>query len=547
MTTATRQNQGERTVTGQTGADLVVETLLANGVDTVFGIPGVHTLALYDALHERPMRHILARHEQGAGFMADGYARASGRPGIAFIITGPGVTNVATPVGQAYTDGSPVMIVSSNVASPYLDAMKGNLHDLKNQMGVMAAVTQWNERVLDPADAPVATAEGLRRLQNGRTRPVHIELPIDVMVERTGAVEIPAVTAEPRTPDPAAIEAAVKLLASAGKVVVYVGGGAVASAAPEAIISIAERFSAPIITSVMGKGAVPETHPLMLGTIWDRSDPLADAFFEEADTIIVFGSKLGAQATHMFDLPIPRRVIRIDIDPDEMNRNLTPDVAILADCGPAAIELAAALAERNLHVESFPPERITSAREYLLTTGFGADRDDYIQAIRRAVPPSGISVWDMTMMSYVACYRYPALEPRTFMFPAGYGTLGFALPAALGAKLARPEKPVVAIVGDGGFQFTMQELATAVMFGINIPIVIFDDSTYSAVKDAQGRLCEGRYQAVDLINPEFTTIADAYGIPWARPESAESLEAELRLAFERDSPTLIITPIKPWA
>ncbi|MCC6703335.1 MAG: decarboxylase, partial [Thermomicrobiales bacterium] len=157
MTTATRQNQGERTVTGQTGADLVVETLLANGVDTVFGIPGVHTLALYDALHERPMRHILARHEQGAGFMADGYARASGRPGVAFIITGPGVTNVATPVGQAYTDGSPVMIVSSNVASQYLDAMKGNLHDLKNQMGVMAAVTQWNERVLDPADAPAAT------------------------------------------------------------------------------------------------------------------------------------------------------------------------------------------------------------------------------------------------------------------------------------------------------------------------------------------------------------------------------------------------------
>ncbi len=547
MTTATRQNQGERTVTGQTGADLVVETLLANGVDTVFGIPGVHTLALYDALHERPMRHILARHEQGAGFMADGYARASGRPGVAFIITGPGVTNVATPVGQAYTDGSPVMIVSSNVASQYLDAMKGNLHDLKNQMGVMAAVTQWNERVLDPADAPAATGEGLRRLQNGRTRPVHIELPIDVMAERVDTVEIPTVTIEPRRPDPAAIDAAVELLASANKVVVYVGGGAVASAAPEAIVSIAERFSAPIITSVMGKGAVPETHPLMLGTIWDRSDPLADAFFEEADTIIVFGSKLGAQATHMFDLPIPRRVIRIDVDPDEMNRNLTPDVAILADCGPAAIELAAALAERNLHLRSFPPERITSAREYLLTTGFGADRDDYIQAIRRAVPADGITVWDMTMMSYVACYRYPALEPRTFMFPAGYGTLGFALPAALGAKLARPEKPVVAIVGDGGFQFTMQELATAVMFGINIPIVIFDDSTYSAVKDAQGRLCEGRYQAVDLINPEFTTIADAYRIPWARPESADALGAELRLAFKRDSPTLIITPIKPWA
>jgi acetolactate synthase-1/2/3 large subunit len=536
----------ERTVTGLTGADLVVETLLANGVDTVFGIPGVHTLALYDALHERPIRHILARHEQGAGFMADGYARASGRPGVAFIITGPGVTNVATPVGQAFTDGSPVMIVSSNVASPYLDAMKGNLHDLKNQMAVMEAVTQWNERVLDPADAPAATAEGVRRMLNGRARPVHIELPIDVMDERVDLAAIPIVDIAPMAPDPAAIEAAVALLAESSKVVVYLGGGAVVSPAPEAILSIAERFSAPIINSVMGKGAVPADHPLNLATIWDRSDPLADAFLEEADAIIVIGSKLGAQATHMFELPLPKRMIRIDIDAEEMHRNASPEVAIVADAALAVIELAAALAERIIHRESFSRDRITEARNYLLANGFGADRDDYIQAIRRAVPRDGITVWDMTMMSYVASYRYPALEPRTFLFPAGYGTLGFALPAALGAKLAQPDKAVVAIVGDGGFQFTMQELATAVMFNINIPIVIFDDSTYSAVKDAQMRWRDARYQAVDLINPDFTLIADAYGIPWSRPETAADLETELTAALSRDSPTLIIAPIPAW-
>jgi acetolactate synthase-1/2/3 large subunit len=531
---------------GLTGADLVVETLVRNGVDTVFGIPGVHTLALYDALHERPMRHILARHEQGAGFMADGYARASGRPGVAFIITGPGVTNVATPVGQAYTDGSPVMIVSSNVATPYLDAMKGNLHDLKNQMAVMEAVTQWNERVLDPAETPTVVAEGLSRLTNGRTRPVHIELPIDVMDERVGEAVIPAVVAAATPPDPKAIEAAVDFLSVSSKVIVYVGGGAVVSPAPEAIISIAERFSAPIVSSVMGKGAVPEDHPLYLATIWDRSDPMANAFFEEADTIIVIGSKLGAQATGIFSLPIPERMIRIDIDADEIDRNANPDVSIVADAGLSALELATALAERNLHLESFPRQRIAEAKRYLLDTGFGADRSDYIQAIRRAVPPDGITVWDMTMMSYVACYRYPVLEPRTFLFPAGYGTLGFALPAALGAKLACPDKDVVAFVGDGGFQFTMQELATAVMFGINIPIVIFDDSTYSAVKDAQRNWRESRFQAVDLVNPDFTKIADAYGIPWVRPESADALEMEIKTAFNRDSPTLIIAPIPGW-
>ncbi len=465
---------------------------------------------------------------------------------MAFIITGPGVTNVATPVGQAFTDGSPVFIVSSNVASPYLDAMKGNLHDLKNQMAIMEAVTQWNQRVMVPDDAASATAEALRRLQNGRTRPAHIELPIDVMDERSGEVTIPRVVVERRAPDQASIDAAVDLLATANKVVVYVGGGAVASAAPDAIVAIAERFSAPIISSVMGKGAVPDDHPLKLATIWDRSDPMADAFFEEADTIIVIGSKLGAQATHMFSLPIPPRVIRIDIDPDEMTRNVTPNVEILADAALACVELDAALAKRNISLESFPVARISSVREYLLSTGFGADRDAYIQAIRRAVGRDGITVWDMTMMSYVACYRYPALEPRTFMFPAGYGTLGFALPAALGAKLAQPEKDVVAIVGDGGFQFTMQELATAVMFGINIPIVIFDDSTYSAVKDAQKHWRDGRFEAVDLVNPEFSKIAEAYGIPWARPETAEAFEDELKQALVRDSPTMIIAPIPAW-
>ena len=546
MTSSSTQHSDETTVSGLTGADLVVETLLANGVDTVFGIPGVHTLALYDALHERPMRHILARHEQGAGFMADGYARASGRPGVAFIITGPGVTNVATPVGQAYTDGSPVMIVSSNVAAPYLDAMRGNLHDLKNQMAVMEAVTQWNQRVLDPGNAPAATAEGLRRLTNGRTRPVHIELPIDVMDERCEDVTIPSVSSERIAPDPAAIEAAADAIAESNRVIIYVGGGAVASPAPEAIIAIAERLSAPIVSSVMGKGAVPDDHPLKLAVIWDRSDPMASSFFEEADTILVIGSKLGAQATDMFELPLPQRIIRIDIDPDEMNRNVTPEVPVLADAALATIELAATLAERKIHLHSFSKERIASARDYLMMNGFGADRDDYIQAIRRAVPRDGITVWDMTMMSYVACYRYPVLEPRTFMFPAGYGTLGFALPAALGAKLAQPDKAVVAIVGDGGFQFTMQELATAVMFGINIPIVIFDDSTYSAVKDAQKQWRDGRFQAVDLVNPEFTTLADAYGIPWARPVNATDFEAELKAALERDSPTLIIAPIPGW-
>ncbi len=186
--------QTDESPTSRKAAELVVDTLEANGVDTVFGIPGVHTLALYDALHGSSINHILARHEQGAGFMADGYARASGKPGVAFIITGPGITNVATPIGEAYTDGSPVFVVSANVERPYLDAMKGNLHDLKDQLSVMAAVTQWNSRVMDASDTPATIAEGIRRLNSGRRRPVHVELPLDVLDEQvTGDISIPVV------------------------------------------------------------------------------------------------------------------------------------------------------------------------------------------------------------------------------------------------------------------------------------------------------------------------------------------------------------------
>lgn len=531
---------------GSNGAELALDTLIANGVDTVFGIPGVHTLALYDALNDRPIRHILARHEQGAGFMADGYARASGKPGVALIITGPGITNVATPIGEAYTDGSPVFVVSANVEREYLDAMRGNLHDLKDQRGVMAAVTQWNTRVMDPADAPTAIAEGLTRLSNGRRRPVHVELPLDVMDEPVPQnLDLPSIVIE-SSPAPADdIDRAVEAIASASRIAIYTGGGAVASANPEALLAIAERLSAPILTSVMGKGSVPEDHPLVLGATWEPGNAV-DQLWNEADLVLVVGSKLGAQATRMFQLRYPPAMIRIDIDQEEMVRNVRPSIPLLGDAAATLSALASSLEQSGIKLESFTQERIVRVKKEALDASWGGDRDPYIQAIRRAVPRDGITVWDMTMMSYVAERRFPVYEPRTYMFPSGYGTLGFSLPVALGAKVACPDKVVVAIIGDGGFQFTMAELATAVQFNLAVPIVIFDDSTYSAVKDAQRESRENRYIAVDLVNPDFIKLADAYGVPSARPETPEALEAEIVAALSRTGPTIINTPIPGW-
>lgn len=529
----------------RTGAEIAIATLEAHGVDTVFGIPGVHTLALYDALHNSLIRHVLARHEQGAGFMADGYARASGRPGVAVVITGPGVTNIATAIGEAYTDSSPVMVISSNCERPYLDAMRGNLHDLKDQLGVMAAVTKWNTRAMSANDVSAAISEGFRQMGNGRPQPVHIELPLDVLDETASNESIQVARPARIQPDPDRLRDAAERLAAAKQVVLYCGGGAIHGSAGASIVAIAEALNAPILTSFMGKGAVPEDHPLCVGALWGEGNEVDD-LLRSADCLLVFGSKLGAQATWMFKMKFPAELIRIDVDERELTLNATPSLGIVGDAGLAAEGIAALLAGSGTVRPGFERQRVVDARAGAERTAFHADRRGYVDALRRAIPRDGILVTDMTQMSYVGCYLYPVYEPRTYMFPSGYGTLGFSMPAAIGAKIARPDSVVVPIAGDGGYQFTMGELGTAVQERLAIPIVIFNDSTYSAVKEEQLNARGGRYIAVDLVNPDYVDLAKAYRIPGVRAHSPEEMETEIAAALQRDLPTLIDVPIDGW-
>lgn len=529
-----------------TGAELAIAMLEANGVETVFGIPGVHTLALYDALAASRIRHVLARHEQGAGFMADGYARASGKPGVALVITGPGVTNIATPIGEAYTDSSPVLVLSSNNRREHIDAMRGSLHDLKDQRAVMAAVTKWTSRVMRAADVPVALNEAFRQITSGRPLPVHVEFPLDVLDEPAPDATLPGLARPaPLQPDPRAIATAVDRLKQAERVVIYCGGGAVHAGARDAIVALVERLGAPVVTSYMGKGAIPEDHPLSLGALWSPGNAI-DEVLRAADCLVVFGSKLGAQLTYDFRLPIAPALIRVDVDERELTLNARPTVAILGDARLAAEGMVQLLAGEDYTANSFPRGRIAAARAQAEATSWHAERRPYVDALRRAIPRDGIAVTDMTQLSYVACGLYPVYEPRTYMFPSGYGTLGFALPAAIGAKIARPDVAAVAVCGDGGFQFTMSELGTAVQERLGIPIVIFNDSCYSAVKETQALTRGGRFLAVDLVNPDYVELARAYRIPGVRAESPATLERAIAEALTRDVPTIIDVPIEPW-
>ncbi|CAN5267685.1 thiamine pyrophosphate-binding protein [soil metagenome] len=536
-----------RTATaGSTAAKAAIDQLEACGITTVFGIPGVHTLALYDALHDSNLTHILARHEQGAGFMADGFARSTGQPAVALVITGPGVTNVATPIGQAYTDSSPVFVLSSNVERDHLDAMRGNLHDLKDQRSVMRAVTKWNDRALEPADVPQLIATAYTEMMRGRQLPVHLEIPIDVLDEPVGDFSsVPLAPSESSPVDLAKrIASAVEALTSAERPLIYCGGGATSSAAGTSILSIAEQLGAPIVTSIQGKGSVPDEHPLVCAALWTQGNPIDD-LAKKADLLLVLGSKLGVQATEGLKFPIPDTLIRIDIDADELTRNATPTIGIVGDAATVVAQIASDVVARPT-LSRWSVDEIEDARNLARQSAFGIDRVAWLEAIRAAVPDDGCIAWDMTMMSYAAGYLFPVYHPRTFLFPSGFGTLGFALPAAIGAKVGLGDRAVAAVVGDGGYQFTMQELATAVQFRLGIPVIIFNDSTYSAVKAEQHSSRDKRYSAVDLVNPDYVKLAAAYGVPGVRVTSPEALQTAISDALNRDLPTLIDVPIDGW-
>jgi len=524
------------------GGQAAIRALESQGVDVVFGIPGVHTLEIYDALVDSSIKHVLARHEQGAGFMADGYARASGKPGVAVIITGPGITNVLTAVGEAYTDSSPILILSSNVEQEWAGQMLGHLHDLSDQLGVMHAVTKWNARATNVAQIPQLIAKAFGEMLSGRPRPTHVEVPLDVLADYAEAEMLEAATCEPTAPSSESVAQAVDAISNAQRVVIWCGGGAVSSCAGQAIAEIADVLGAPILTSVMGKGSVPADHPMFIGKAWDTGNAV-DEMLRSADALLVFGSKLGAMETNYQRMPMPTSLIRVDVDEHEIKRNYAPTVSVVGDARLSAEQILDGLRARGVRKSGWTSDEVHGIRQAFLSAAWGKEQQPYIDALRAAIPRDGVLVSDMTMMGYVSQGSYPVYEPRTFLFPQGYGTLGFSLPAAIGAKVARPDATVVPIVGDGGFQYTMQELATAVQFKLGLPIVIFNDSTYTAVKMEQAAKYDRRFIAVDLVNPDYPKLADAYGIPSTTARSPEELEQAIVAAAKRDVPTIIDTPI----
>jgi acetolactate synthase-1/2/3 large subunit len=529
-------------MTRMTGGQAVVQSLEAEGLNVVFGVPGAYSLDLYDALLDRPsVRHILTRHEQGAAFMADGYARASGRIGVCMTVNGPGVTNAVTAIAEAYSDSSPVLSITSQIDSKYVGREKGVLHELKDQLGIFEPITAWCQRLTEVSQIPEAIHSAVRTIKTQRSRPAHLEIPIDILAAVDEVEIVEREEYEKEGSHPAAVEEAIQYLMEAQRLLIYAGGGAISSGASPELLRLAELLQAPVLTSGMGKGVIPEDHPLSLGVAWIPEVDVSE-IVRKADVVLAIGTRFTAGFTSDWTVPFSKHLIQIDIDEGEIGKNYPVRMGLVGDAKKTLQQMLKSLDSKKVKPQlQFLAEMQELKRRLRRELTKPKKALPVMEEIRAALPRDTIVCGDMMMFWVETLALFPIYEPRTFLFPWGYGTIGFSFPAAIGAKVAYPERPVVAMCGDGAFMYTCQELATAVKYGIGVPVILFNDDCYANIKQQQMKRF-GRCGEVDLVNPDFVKFAESFGARGVRIGNWNELKPAIEKALEAEGPTIIEIP-----
>ena len=527
-----------------TGAEAIVRSLLSHGVDTLFGLPGVQNDALFNALFdaEGAIRVIHSRHEQGAAYMALGYAAASGKPGCYAVVPGPGLLNTTAALSTAYAINAKVLCLTGQIPSAYIGRGLGLLHEIPDQLGVLRSLTKWAERIESPAQVPAKVGEAFRQLHTGRPRPVGLEMAMDIMALSAEVELLPAPSSYGEPPcDPDAVADAARLLGKAKAPLVLVGGGALE--ASQEIAAIAELLQAPVIASPMGRGILSSRHYL------SHTMPAGHRLWAKADAVLAVGTRLFMPQL-FWGLDKALQIVRIDIDPVEHNRFAPPAVSIVADSRDGLSALLAQLPRHNRRRVSRKDELTALQREMEREFSRLQPQMAYLETIRQELPDDGIFVDELTQIGYVSRFALPVYQPRTFLTSGYQGTLGWGLACAVGVKLANPGRPVLAIAGDGGFLFNVQELATAVQHRVDLVMLVFNDGAYGNVKRMQQDLYENRVIASDLHNPDFVKLAQSFGAEGLRATTPEELRAALRVGFNNRGPTLIEIPVgempSPW-
>ena len=516
-----------------TTARAIVRSLAANGVDTVFGLPGVQLDALFNALHDERnrIRVIHPRHEQAAAYMALGYAQASSKIGAYVVVPGPGILNTTAALATAYSTCTPVLAITGQLPSHAIGQGYGLLHEIPDQLSILRGLTKWAERIEHPTQAAALMHTAFHQLRTGVPRPVAIESPMDVLGLEADIDGIEAAPgAAPIAPDTGAIEDAAKLIAAAERPVIVAGGGALH--AGEALREVAEKLQAPVIAHRMGRGILDDRHPLSV------TQPAGARLWKHADAVLAVGTRFKHYRTAWGAAGLA--TVRIDIDPAQMHRLGRPDVPILADARLALEALAGAFGRfvEKRASRSGEVDGIKAAVHREMQAKAGA-QIEFLDALRAALPEDGIFVDEMTQIGYVAQSAFPVHAPRTFISSGYQGTLGAGFPTALGVQVACPDRAVLSINGDGGFMFNAQELSTAVQQALGVVVVVFEDGAYGNVKRMQEDLYGGRVIASELRNPDFVKLAESFGAAGVRVDTPDALRDAVAAAWGRRIPTVV--------
>jgi len=519
-----------------TGGEALVKSLHREGVRVVFGLPGVQLYGVLAALRDEPeIRFIATRHEQATSFMADGYARAGGDFGTALVVPGPGLLNAASGLSTAYSASSPVLMISGQIPKASIGKKIGLLHEVDDQLDCIAPVTKWRRRIGEIADVPAAVQEAVRQLRTGRPRPVEIEMSPETMEDEGDAELLAPIAVTRPSAARADVDRAALLLLAARHPMIYAGGGVHLSGAHAALAAVAEYLQAGVIESAEGKGSVSDHSDLSLGAALWRNSPLWEPM-RAADVVLVVGSRLAQVG---FDKE--QRIIQIDADGDEIGRNHPTAIGLLGDAR-ATLE---ALLER-LRAGAPPRPTAKAEREAIRARAAAAatqePQSSILKALRAGTPEDAILVAGMTQIGYYSRPFWPVYQPRTYLTSSYSGNLGYAYPVALGAKVARPDRPVVSISGDGGFMYNAQELSTAVRYGINVVAVVFNDNAYGNVARDLDEAWGGEHGA-RLHNPDFMKLAEAFGVHGMRAKDPLEVGALVRRAVDMDRPVLIEVPV----
>jgi len=534
-------------MTLSSGGEAIVSGLVAHGVDTVFGLPGAQIYGLFDAFQQAQLKVIGARHEQACGYMAFGYARSTGRVGVFSVVPGPGVLNASAALLTAFGCNEPVLCLTGQVPKAFLGKGRGHLHEMPDQLATLRTFVKWADRIEYPGQAPLAVSRAFCEMLSGRKGPASLEMPWDVFTERAevGPAKMFELFPAPQ-PDPDRIKLAAALIATSKTPMIFVGSGAID--ARDEILELAELIDAPVVAFRSGRGIVSNAHELGL------TMAAAYRLWPNTDLMIGIGTRLELPTMTRWPYrPDGLKCIRIDIDPAEMRR-YPPDAAVISDAKVGTAELLAAVRKRGYTKSS---GRRAAIREATAAAHAEIQKVQpqmaYLNILREVLPSNAIVTDELSQVGFASWYGFPIYEPRTFITSGYQGTLGSGFPTALGAKVAHPDRPVVAITGDGGFMFAVQELATAVQFNIAVIVLVFNNNAYGNVRRDQREHFDGRVVAADLVNPDFVKLAESFCVGAVRVTSPEGIRPALEKALADGGPFLIDievprdSEVSPWA